>query len=199
MTIPYILDFSQSPLNESAGGHFHRVEVSDDPNCTRECLEEAIAHLIKQYGLAGETDTFVPKARVRAIPDTAFGFDMEVQIEPANLNQPTDEEFALALPTAGGVYRSPTDGSLSFSMAGVPFHLTLVNPTPRPATELPRYRLDVLDRMSGALQLSMTRCDWAGMVYEACRLEARSLRSRASKLRREYTNLEAVLAGCPSR
>ena len=103
----YLLDFSQTPLQPAAGGQLHKVVVTQRPqglDNEHDSIEDAIVHLVKSYGLEGETDTFVPLARPSVTVISGQGsFVQEVQVEPANsaVNlRPTVAEVLAAFPNA---------------------------------------------------------------------------------------------------
>lgn len=105
----YLLDFTQTPLKPAAGGQLHLVGVGDDPDCEHDGIEAAITHLVKSFGLVGETDRFVPKARVwHSVVPRYLASVTEVQVEPASAApdydpdpvKPTEAEVLAAFPLA---------------------------------------------------------------------------------------------------
>lgn len=105
----YLLDFAETPLKPEAGGQLHIIVVGEDPDSAHDCVEAAITHFVKSFGLVGETDTFVPLARVRVTNIGGQGSYVEkVQVEPASAApdydpdpvKPTSAEVLAAFPKA---------------------------------------------------------------------------------------------------
>ena len=103
----YLLDFTDTPLQPAAGGQLHKVIVTQRPqglDNEHASLTEAIVHLVKSFGLVGETDTFVPLAQPQVMCISGQGtFTEEVQVEPANSVanlRPTVDEVLAAFPNA---------------------------------------------------------------------------------------------------
>lgn len=117
----YLLDFTATPLKPAAGGQLHRVYLPDDEDTD---LEEAIVDIVKKYGLVGETDTFVPVAKVQY---TLLGdsYDVSVQVEPASAApdydpdpvKPTAAEVLAAFPNATDIRVCAGTGFRRFNLA----------------------------------------------------------------------------------
>lgn len=177
----WLLDFGQTRL--AKGGQLHRVIVGDEGHPS---IEAAIADLIRQHRMVGETDTFVPKARVSAQNFNTLGRWVEVQAEPRRLNErvwPTEEEVLAAFPAA--THFSTT----GHTVPGRSFQLHTHRCTVR-REEGGRTRVEVFDEF-GELQ-GQRFGDWMACVRELGELVIEARRGEIKQLETERAALSAA-------
>lgn len=128
----YILDFSATPLEASAGGQFHKVTV--DPDGPRdladtevhESIEAAISHLILSHELVGGTETSTPLAKVQ-VWGTGGRRMYDIQAPPpceapdyVPLRLPKHAEILAAFPKAHSIDVGAVTAKFSFGGGGCP-------------------------------------------------------------------------------
>jgi hypothetical protein len=194
----YLLDFTETPLTPAAGGQLHIVIVGPNPGVRSfDCVQDAICDIIMSHGLAGETETHTPLARVRVTNISDQGsYVEEVQVSAPNEapdydpppRLPTQEEVLAVFPSATD-YDQATDGfDLSFVLAIVSVDIQMYNDEEKP------YGVSV--DWQGHLVTPVARGkDWAALVRTLCATVRSHLQSKAAIFNAADAALEAAIGG----